>query len=323
MKLVNTLNLWKENHLISEKQMQNILKYEQNRKTNISLSPLYWIAGLLIGLGIIMIISANWSQIADLLKLIIMFSIMSLFSCALYISINRNKTAYTEFFITLSVLSVGACIGLMGQIFNLSGNWSTFSLAWALLSLIYVLFSKLETINILWLFLLASGVNFDLFDQFIRLLFRGLEIFWLAISVLIFGLLSFCSRKLYCKIQQKIILPLAFADLSKFLMYFTAIYGGIALGYDHNHSLSILANVFVFCFLGMRMLIALKFANVRSFVNNIHICEIYILYLFISRFNDLLISGIGFIISGILLLVCLYSLVKIKNYIKKLEMNNE
>ena len=60
----------------------------------------------------------------------------------------------------------------------------------------------------------------------------------------------------------------------------------------------------------------------KYFRNYAILAEIYIIYLFISAYGNLLFTGIGFIMGGILLLVSIYVLRKVLSYIKKVGVNN-
>ena len=61
----------------------------------------------------------------------------------------------------------------------------------------------------------------------------------------------------------------------------------------------------------------------KSFIRNTHLLELYILFLFVTRYGNLFMSGVGFIVGGLLLLGVLYLLKKTSKYIKTLEVFHE
>ena len=80
---------------------------------------------------------------------------------------------------------------------------------------------------------------------------------------------------------------------------------------------------------GNEKLVTLKLAylfydkNINSFIHNAHLVELYILFLFFTRYHNLFKSGVGFIFAGCLLLGALYGLKKTSKYIKTLEVFHE
>ena len=141
MKISNKLQKLVDQGLISEEQAEKIMASEQAKHSNLAWKLMYWIAGLFIGLGFILIVGSNWDDIPASLKLLGDFAIWAGILYGTYWSIVNKKDRVKELFLTLSFLFVGATIGLIGQIFNLSGGWQSFATAWAVLSFVFVIFS--------------------------------------------------------------------------------------------------------------------------------------------------------------------------------------
>ncbi|MBE6449110.1 MAG: DUF2157 domain-containing protein [Alphaproteobacteria bacterium] len=108
MKISNKLQKWVDEGLISQKQADKILLSEQSTHSNIVWKWMYGIAGLFIGLGFILIISANWDNIPAPLKLLGDFAIWAAILYGTYWSIINKKTRIKELFLVLSFLFVGA-----------------------------------------------------------------------------------------------------------------------------------------------------------------------------------------------------------------------
>lgn len=317
MKISNKLKKWADAGLISQKQAEKIMLSEQSKNHNIMWKLMFGIAGLLIGLGVILIISSNWRHIPDHLKLLGDFSIWAGILYATYRSIVNKEDKIKELFLILSFLFVAATIGLIAQIFHLSGGWHSFAITWALLGLPFILFSRLVTINFLWLCLVLSALKFDFWRAIIEM-FDNTPIAMLISGTMILAALSFSGRQIYEFLGKIVILPKAFSLLSFLAMYCFALTAGATLGFKY-----MLANVFVFVFLGIRLLMAVYDKNINSFIHNTHLVELYILFLFFTRYGNLFKSGVGFICAGCILLGALYALKKTSKYIKTMEVFHE
>ncbi len=322
MKISHKLQKLVDQGLITQKQAEKIMVSEQAKHSNLAWKLMYWIAGLFIGLGFVLLIGSNWRSIPAPIKLLGDFTIWAGILYGTYWSVVNKKENFKELFLTLSFLFVGATIGLIAQIFHLSGGWHSFATTWSLLSVVFVLFSRLMTLNIVWLLLFLGTIDFsfwlDIIEPFIR---RGALMAVIAGTILL-GLLSYAGIQLYKALEKAIVLPKAFAWLSSFYMYLIAIIGGAVLGFESSGFLGhspFWANVFVFVFLGIRLLLAVQKKNIKSFVDNTHLVELYILFLFFTRFGNLFKSGVGFIFAGCILLVSLYVLKKTSKYIKSME----
>jgi len=107
------------------------------------------LGALLSGLGIILIIAHNWDDMHSNIKTAIAFlplligQIVSAFSV-----IKKKSAAWIESSATFLILSVGATISLVSQIYNIPGNLSDFLFVWIAITapLIYVLRSNLAVI---------------------------------------------------------------------------------------------------------------------------------------------------------------------------------
>ena len=309
------------NKIITQDQAEKILSYSKSGNMSKAWRFLYWIAGLFIGLGTILLISANWDDIPDLAKLVADFAIWGGVLCGTYWSVVNKKERCKELFLTLSCLFVGATIGLIAQIFNLGGNWSSFALSWSLLSLVFVLCSRLTVLNILWLWLMSGSISEEILDKIAKMIEKIIKCYD-ELTILIYvtaclAVLAYVGKLLYEMINKKIVLPKAFYLLCVFFMYFVVLLFGGHIGFDNNW-----ANVFVFAFLACRLLLAVKDKNMRAFMFNTHLVELYILFLFLSRFNNLFETGVGFLLAGFLLLAGIYVLRKTSKYIKKMEIFN-
>jgi uncharacterized membrane protein len=203
------------------------------------------VGALLIGSGIILLLAANWDNFPRAVRTVFAF-VPLLVSQALgaFVLLRKaDSTGWRESAAILNSLAVAAAIALVGQIYHIPGNPSTFFLAWMLLVLpvVYLLRSAAATLLFLWLamtwmmndqtlrwpwgWLLAGAMV-----PFILTMMRhgGMRAWWLAMAAMICGgvLLGATSAEAHLHAMW----ILAFAG------YFGVLYvGGVALRPDELH----------------------------------------------------------------------------------------
>ena len=204
MSLKNKLNTWVQRSLITKEQQEKILTFERNNNSGFVAKTALVIAGLFIGLGICLIVAANWDVLPTLYKFTLDFAAFGSFLYGVYYSHQNKREHFKDMFLFLSFLMIGATIGLTAQTFNLSGGWSSFALSWSLLSIPYVLLSRSFSFNFIWSFLLFSSISQDLLDKFFDYIFNHFE--GLVWFVLIASALAYAFDMLYDLIKKKILL---------------------------------------------------------------------------------------------------------------------
>lgn len=325
MKLSDKLQKWVNNGFISQEQADRILTSERSVHSGFLWKWLYGIAGLFIGLGVILVISSNWDLISAPVKLLGDFAIWGGVLYGTYISIIRNRKYMKELFLILSFLFVGATIGLVAQSFNLNGGWQSFALSWTLLGLPFVFLSRSLAFNILWLYLLGTSLDFGIIEILFRSLTDHLEISILTITAL--SLLSYACKKLDKYVHAYVLLPKALEHLSMFMAYitafFTCFFHRLYFFSYFSDGTFLLAYLVAFTFFGIRMCLAFKTHNMLSFKRNAIIVEFYVALIFITRFGDLFLSGIGFILGGFAVLGLIYLLKRTAKYITEMEAFHE
>ena len=154
--------------LITPQQAEQIINYYKTNNDNGKfVKRLFIIAALLIGLGIILVIGANWALIPNFFKITADFILFSLIIYADYYFITNNKKTLTEVFLVISFFMIAGSIGLIAQVYNLDGGWFSFARFWMLLAIPFVVLSKTNLINILWLILLFNSLPEQFYD-FVR-----------------------------------------------------------------------------------------------------------------------------------------------------------
>ncbi|MBR3628020.1 MAG: DUF2157 domain-containing protein [Elusimicrobia bacterium] len=312
--------------LITSQQVENIISYYQNNNDNNKLwKRLFIIAALLIALGIILIIGANWAVIPNFIKVVVDFILFLVLVYADYYFIINNKKNLSEVFLVISFFMVAGTIGLIAQVYNLDGGWLSFARFWMILTIPFVFLSKTYLINILWLLLLFNSFPHsfyiwlhDIYSYFVSDFLPFPKKYNISIfSILVYFLLKFLysfAIDLYHKFDRKIIITKAFSIIVQITIYYFV----LVMALDKNF----VNIIFVFSLLAYKMYKAFNLKKEKKFRNYAILTEIYIIYLFVSAYGNLLFTGIGFIAGGILLLVSIYILRKTLSYIKKLEAFN-
>ena len=107
----------------------------------------------LIGLGIMLIIAHNWDNFSRLVKTFLAFIPMIIGQAVCGYTLYRKKENKTwrESSAVFLFFAVGACIGMISQIYHLKGELSSFLLTWMLLILPLIYLMKSSTVSLLYL----------------------------------------------------------------------------------------------------------------------------------------------------------------------------
>jgi uncharacterized membrane protein len=158
--IANKLAQWQQAGLLSTEQTDAILAFEAQQNTR---AP-WWLYSLMIlgaaimGLGIISLIAANWSNIPDLFKLSIAFLVLAGLGFAIYKQYTPpHNGIWFEVLIIGFILMCLATIGLTAQIYHSGGHWYYATLFWGVITLPLCLFAKNGFTRFLWASLLLHS----------------------------------------------------------------------------------------------------------------------------------------------------------------------
>jgi uncharacterized membrane protein len=139
------------------------------------------LGSLLVGLGIILIIAHNWDHFPKAVKVI--FSFLPLLLSQLlvgYCILKEKSTAWKESSGVLLFFSVGACISLIAQVYNIPSDLDAFVMTWTLLCapVVYILQSKsLVILHLVFatFYAIVSDLGYgESYNIWVYLLFLGL-----------------------------------------------------------------------------------------------------------------------------------------------------
>ncbi len=207
MNLQQKLDNWRQAGLLEPKQVEAILQYENNAaKNNFALYGFVGLGASVFILGIISIIAANWNEISSETKLTTYFILQFSLGIA-YLKIPATRDLLKETFLYLFALSFLGGIGLISQIFQLSGAfWKPFAF-WLLLSIGTVFAAQKRLLVHLWWIIFLVTFPFALKDMLVLNKFLELN---LACLIVIFLIVALGLRGAHILLK----LPVAFTELA-------------------------------------------------------------------------------------------------------------
>lgn len=138
-RLKQSIPLWQERGFLTEQQGQQLGQFYQldqikTENTQLLLSVIYTIGSILIGVGVISFVAAHWNQIDRPVKVALIFTAMlTAHGLGYYFwFINGNYPKLGHALVLLGTLIFGANIGLMAQIFHISGGAGRMFGVWAI-----------------------------------------------------------------------------------------------------------------------------------------------------------------------------------------------
>ena len=143
-RLMDEIGIWQREGLITVDQAGKIMaRYPEPPPQKWPLLITSIFGSLLVGLGIILLLAYNWSDLTRPMRAVIAYIPLlgALGLCAWIVFAGKTGTALREGTGAFLALAVGASIALVAQTYQLGGTFRDFTLAWMLLILpsIYVL----------------------------------------------------------------------------------------------------------------------------------------------------------------------------------------
>ncbi|MEM9917122.1 MAG: DUF2157 domain-containing protein [Bacteroidota bacterium] len=152
-KITVDLGELQENGILTEETAAKIQAFYavEGRSTSNRMTIAFSILGaMLVGLGIILIVGHNWDSFPRALKISFSFLPILIGQAACFYSLRnkRENASWREGSAVFLFLSIGACIAMISQIYNMEGSISSFLLSWLLLCLpiVYLMRSTLASL---------------------------------------------------------------------------------------------------------------------------------------------------------------------------------
>lgn len=151
-------------NLITDNQKQAILSWQKKNTHGAWTSRFIQIfatfGSILTGLGVILLIAANWDTISDMMKTILMIGSTGIvYGLGYYFSYrNTDYTKTGQSLMLLGSLLYGASIFLLGQVYNLGGTFADAFLIWAVPTILLAYTTRFTTIYILAIILIYAYI---------------------------------------------------------------------------------------------------------------------------------------------------------------------
>ena len=153
MSILKDISELLKGEVISQETANRIQDYYKNKGSS-STNRLFIVFGILgsilVGLGIILIVAHNWDELSRGTKTFFAFLplITGQVLCGYILMKRQHSVAWRESGTTFLFFSVGACISLVNQIYNIPWGTGTFLLTWMLLCLplIYLMNSSITSL---------------------------------------------------------------------------------------------------------------------------------------------------------------------------------
>lgn len=163
MRLEQKLKRWVSAGLIASEQSEAILNFEENRKSPYLYYSFLILGVIIIGIGVIAIIAANWEEIHDFLKLGAGLTTLLLVAGLTFWK-RENPNLLTVFIVLYSILILGM-IGLVSQVYNLEGEYYQAAMLWCILSCLFLIATDSKTFLHLWIVGFQIFITGWIFDQ--------------------------------------------------------------------------------------------------------------------------------------------------------------
>lgn len=139
--VLQQLDLWVEESLITPEAaliLRGRLEARHTSSSGLGALMLGGVGALLVGVGLIVLISHNWDGFSRLQRLAFAFGPLlatQIWTGSLLLRGSPEPVWKIESAALLQTIAGGACIGLVSQIYHIGGEWTRFLLIWCLVSL--------------------------------------------------------------------------------------------------------------------------------------------------------------------------------------------
>jgi len=287
--------------IISPEQKSEILKFDDAVSGGFVMKALSLLAIFTIGVGVISIVASNWEAISDGVKLFVMFAVLFGTAGGAVYYRQTGQTDKAENWLAGLFLFVGAAIGLVIQIYHLSGGkiHTPFGF-WCLATLPLLFAAKKKNVAYFWVLLFLVWCTMWLTDYWPFRLQLLLEAYATLLAV----------GFLLCKYVPSFAAGSVLEKQSFFAFYLVlAVY---ILWYSLSHLL-----------ISAGILLATSFLyyhdrEYRKIRLNIKFAGLWVFsaYIYLGDKIGLFSTGIGMIISGVVLIAVLKGISKISKQLR-------
>ncbi len=270
-------------------------------------------------LGIISLIAANWDNIGNGVKLAADFIVLAGITAGIAAAEKHRNIFWRELGIFFLFMMTGASIGLIAQIFQTNGSIENAALIWALFTAPLLAVSNKRLLPLLWVPLLLFGLLYrEAFWEFLEyILFltgkyisSAPAVLYLPL-ILICGLLAVFFSCLNRLCRQNCPVFSVLRGYCEFAAYYLAFF---LLCNGERYSFSIIFELIVSVAVFATAATVYYRENARKMLN-FNICMIGVCFVltYIKIFGNLLNTGAGLLVSGLVILASAAAIKTIMN----------
>ncbi len=150
------LPLWEHEGLLSTENAAALRQRHPVNQEGIGLAQLFMgsLGALLIGSGLIALLAYNWDDFSRPARLMCAFGPLLITQVLSFFALRAGDACPTwvrESAALLQMLTAGACLALVSQIYNMGGDWPDFLFGWLLLGLPLIWSMRSTAVSILYL----------------------------------------------------------------------------------------------------------------------------------------------------------------------------
>jgi uncharacterized membrane protein len=165
-KLEKGLKEWVSLGFINPDQAKRIRDYESARpESSWILSGLLILGAVIVGIGVISLIAANWNEIPDALKLGADFALLAVLALATLQSWETKKAIQFEVLLLSFLILCLASIGLISQIYHTGGKLYQALMLWSLITFAAALAARQMFVPFMWVGAFLTGIVFTALDS--------------------------------------------------------------------------------------------------------------------------------------------------------------
>jgi uncharacterized membrane protein len=198
---------WEKVGLIRQDQVAAISKYERDLpESHWVLSGLMILGVVVIGIGVISLIAANWSDIPNVAKLAVDFLMLGGIGFAIYRSSHsfgsgRSETAFNAWIVAMQIAAL-ASIGLISQIYHTGGKLYQAILFWSLLVAPLSIIATKFFPPMLWMGGLLGAMTWSVVDSGLFTSFFMRNAGYVAYSLTMFCLMIAVIARLFSRGEE-------------------------------------------------------------------------------------------------------------------------
>jgi hypothetical protein len=261
-----------------------------------------------ISLGAISVTAANWEAIPAWCKLSTQAIILAGLAVTAVCQLRRTRSWLFEACILALFMFSGSARALVAQVFQNNTSWSDSAFWWCVMTLPILWLSRYQLVTFMWLIVALGGM---ICSQTVQLLFAEIlslqvvrtypEILWLlpVLITIFFGIV--------CSFGQQKILTNSVVWRACFSTVWIGLFATLILAMLSAFAMNFVSGIRIYVGSIVLLVAINRFARQRRQLSIVNLSR-FLLYMvllciYIHSFGSLLITGVGFIVNGAIIVI--------------------